>query len=184
MKDDKIKIFAISGSLRPNSSVSAVLRVVAGLVPDNADFKIFTGLEAIPAFNNSSELPETMNEFINSIAASDAVFFCIPEYALGVPGALKNALDWTVATTAFSFKPVALITAASGGEKAHAAFSLTLTALGSKISEDTKLLIPFIRTKLNEKGEVKDITTLNEIKKVIGALMQNVESGKLTNSQT
>ena len=182
MTQNKIKIFAILGSLRPNSSASAVLRVVANLVPDYADFKIFTGLEAIPAFNDSDEIPATVTDFINRIAEADAIFFCIPEYALGVPGALKNALDWTVATTAFSFKPVAPITAASGGEKAHAALSLTLTALGTKISEDTKLLISFIRTKINEKGEVKDIPTSDAIKKVVDALIQTVGSEKLINS--
>jgi chromate reductase len=175
MTQNKIKIFAISGSLRPNSSASAVLRVVGNLVPDNACFEIFSGLEEIPAFNDSSQIPIAVANFIKFITEADAVFFCIPEYALGVPGALKNALDWTVSSTSFSFKPVALITAASGGEKAHAALSLTLTALGTKISEDTKLLIPFIRTKLNEKGEVKDVATLDAIKKVIGTLIQTVE---------
>ncbi len=182
MTDNKIKIFAVSGSLRPSSSASAVLRFVASLVPDHADFTIFTGLEAIPAFNDNNEVPESVNDFINKIKESDAVFFCIPEYALGVPGALKNALDWTVATTAFSFKPAALITAASGGDKAHAAFSLTLTALGTNISEETKLLVPFIRTKLNEKNEVKDIQTSDQIKRVIDALIQTVEAGKLINT--
>jgi chromate reductase len=176
MEQNKIKIFAISGSLRPGSSASAVLRVVGNLVSDDADFKIFNGLEKIPAFNDSNEIPESVQNFINLIIEADAVFFCIPEYALGVPGALKNALDWTVASTAFSFKPVALITAASGGEKAHAAFSLTLTALGTKISEETKLLISFIRTKLNEAGEVKDVATLEAIKKIIASLIQTVKA--------
>lgn len=179
MTQNKIKIFAISGSLRPNSSASAVLRVVASLVPDYADFKIYTGLDAIPAFNDSNEIPATVTDFVHRITQADAIFFCIPEYALGVPGALKNALDWTVATTAFSFKPAALITAASGGEKAHEAFSLTLTALGTKISDATKLLIPFIRTRLNEKGEVKDSATKGAIKNVVNALIQTVESEKL-----
>jgi chromate reductase, NAD(P)H dehydrogenase (quinone) len=175
MMQQKIKIFAVSGSLRPVSSASNVLKVVGNLVPAYVSFEIFTGLEKIPAFNDSNEIPTPVVDFIKQITNADAVFFCIPEYALGVPGALKNALDWTVASTAFSFKPVALITAASGGEKAHAAFSLTLTALGTKIADDTKLLISFIRTKLNENGEVKDMATLDAIKKVINSLIQIVE---------
>jgi chromate reductase len=178
MPQNKIKIFGISGSLRPNSSASAVLGFVSNLVPDYAEFNTFSGLEAIPAFNDSREIPAAVSDFINLISEADAIVFCIPEYALGVPGALKNALDWTVATTAFSFKPVALITAASGGEKAHEAFSLTLTALGTKISKDTKLLISFIRTKLNENGEVKDIATSDAIRKVIDALIQTVQSAR------
>ncbi len=178
MTQNKIKIFGISGSLRPFSSASAVLEVVAHLMPDYIEFKIFSGLEAIPAFNDSREIPATVTGFINLISEADAIFFCIPEYALGVPGALKNALDWTAATTAFSLKPVALITAASGGEQAHAAFSLTLTALGTKISKDTKLLISFIRTKLTENGKINDTATLDSIRRVIDALIQTVHSNK------
>jgi NAD(P)H-dependent FMN reductase len=176
MTREKIKILAISGSLRPSSSASAVLRIVADLVTDQVDFNIYNGIGNIPAFDDSSQVLAEVNNFINLISEADGVFFCIPEYAFGVPGALKNALDWTVASTAFTDKPVALITAASGGEKAHAAFALTLTALGSRISEETKLLIPFIRTKLNEKGEMTDLATLISIKWVINVLLQTVGS--------
>ena len=176
--ENKIKIVAISGSLRPSSSASAVLRVVAGLVSSQVDFNIFTGLGEIPPFNDSNEVPIPVANFIEHIRKADGVFFCIPEYAFGVPGALKNALDWTVSSTAFSDKPVALITAASSGEKAHAALLLTLSALGTKISEGATLLISFVRSKLNENGEVDDIPTLNAIKKLIGEFIQTIESSQ------
>ena len=100
--------------------------MVAGLVPGQVEFTIYNGLAGIPAFNDSNEMPEPVAEFIKLLSEADGVFFCIPEYAFGVPGALKNALDWTVSSsTAFPDKPVALITAATGGDKAHAAFLLT-----------------------------------------------------------
>lgn len=177
MNKQKIKILGISGSLRPNSSASAILNIVAKLVPAHNDFTIYRGLAAIPAFDDSGTNPKPVQEFIDLITAADAVFFCIPEYAFGVPGALKNALDWTVATTAFSDKPVALITAASSGDKAHAALSLTLQAIGTKMNENSKLLIPFIRTKLDQNNEVKDSTTLDSIRRVIDSLMQTIEDG-------
>jgi NAD(P)H-dependent FMN reductase len=177
-----INILGISGSLRQGSSASAVLRLVGSLFPDQVDFQIYTGIGKIPAFDDSNHTPARASDFIDRIAKADAVFFCIPEYAFGAPGALKNALDWTVATTAFSDKPVALITAASGGEKAHASLALTLTALGTRIKEETKLLIPFIRTKINEKGEIRDPEILISIKEVIQALLQVVDSVHLINS--
>ncbi len=176
----KIKILGISGSLRPISSAGTVLKIVTDGVPDYVDFKIFSGLRDIPAFDDRHELPLTAKNFIQQVSDADAVLFCIPEYAFGVPGALKNALDWTVSSTAFSDKPVALITAASNGEKAHASMALTLGALGSIISEQTKLLIPFIKTKLDEKGQLTDGDVLNSIKWVIHALLQGVESSKIT----
>jgi chromate reductase len=174
MIENKIRILGISGSLRKSSSASAILRLVGNLFPDQVEFNIYEELEKIPAFDDGRLILVPVANFIKRIADSDAVFFCIPEYAFGVPGALKNALDWTVSTTVFSDKPVALITAASGGEKAHAALTFTLTALGTKITDDTKLLISFVRTKLDENGIVKDVVTLNSIQSVIQALIFTV----------
>src|SRR6187401_3646323 len=171
----KIKILGISGSLRSNSSATAILNVVSGLVPGNVEFTIYYGLAEIPAFNDSNEIPEPVAHFINLLSEADGVFFCIPEYAFGVPGALKNALDWTVSSsTAFPDKPVALITAATGGDKAHAAFLLTLKAMSSKIPDGATLLLSFIRSKLNEKNEIKDIGTLDSIRAVINSLIDSI----------
>ena len=173
----KIKILGISGSLRSNSSATAILNIVAGLVPQNVEFNIYNGVAEIPAFNDSNEIPEPVAHFIQLLSAADGVFFCIPEYAFGVPGALKNALDWTVSSsTAFPDKPVALITAATGGDKAHAAFLLTLKAMSSKIPEGATLLLSFIRSKLNEKNEVKDMATLDSIKVVINSLIDELQN--------
>ena len=172
----KIKIIGISGSLRSNSSASAILNIVAGLVPEQVEFTIYNGLAEIPAFNDSNEIPRPVEEFIQLISQADGVFFVIPEYAFGVPGALKNALDWTVSSSiAFPGKPVALITAATGGDKAHTAFLLTLKAISTKIPEGATLLLSFIRSKLNEKNEVKDIATLESIKSVINSLIDAIE---------
>ena len=173
----KIKILGISGSLRSNSSASAILNIVGNLVPQNVEFTIYNGLAEIPAFNDSNEIPEPVALFIKLLSESDGVFFCIPEYAFGVPGALKNALDWTVSSsTAFPDKPVALITAATGGDKAHAAFLLTLKAISSKIPEGATLLLSFIRSKLNEKNEVNDMATMDQIRTVINSLIDSIEN--------
>jgi len=173
----KIKILGISGSLRANSSASAVLNVVAGLVPEQVEFTIYNGLAEIPAFNDSNEIPGTVEAFIKLLSDADGVFFVIPEYAFGVPGALKNALDWTVSSsTAFPDKPVALITAATGGDKAHAAFLLTLKAMSSKIPDGATLLLSFIRSKLNEKNEVNDMATMDQIRTVINSLIDSIEN--------
>ena len=173
----KIKILGISGSLRSNSSASAILNIVAGLVPGQVEFTIYSELAGIPAFNDSNEIPQTVEAFIKLLSDADGVFFVIPEYAFGVPGALKNALDWTVfSSTAFPDKPVALITAATGGDKAQAAFLLTLKAMNSKIPEGATLLISFIRSKLNDKNEVKDSATLESINGVINSLIDSIQN--------
>jgi chromate reductase, NAD(P)H dehydrogenase (quinone) len=176
MIKQQINILGISGSLRSNSSASAILNVVAGLVPVHVKFTIYSALAGIPAFNDSNEIPEPVAEFITLLSQADGVFFVIPEYAFGVPGALKNALDWTVSSsTAFPGKPVALITAATGGDKAHAAFLLTLKAINAKLPEGAVLLLSFIRAKLNEKNEVKDVEILSSIKAVVNSLIESIE---------
>jgi chromate reductase, NAD(P)H dehydrogenase (quinone) len=174
MKNKKMSILAISGSLRPNSSASALLKLIGGLFPNEVEYKIFEGLAGIPAFDDSNPFPEPVTDFIQHIGEADAVLFCIPEYAFGVPGALKNALDWTVSTTIFSDKAVGLITAASDGRKAHAAMSLTLTALGTGLSEETQLLIPSVRTKWNEKGEFNNPATEIQLKQLTHSLLEKV----------
>ncbi|MEO6000250.1 MAG: NADPH-dependent FMN reductase [Chitinophagaceae bacterium] len=119
----------------PGSSASAVLKVASKLFPKYVDFTISEGLQTIPAFTDSNDVPPPLTKFIQLIAEADAVFLCTPEYAFGASGILKNAPDWTVSSIAFYDKPDALITAASFGDKAHAALTLTLTALVLKYLE-------------------------------------------------
>jgi NAD(P)H-dependent FMN reductase len=91
---------------------------------------------------------------------------CTPEYAFGVPGTLKNALDWTVGTGELNDKPVSAISASplnSGGSNALASLLLTLTALGTKKNDASALSIPNVKVKIVD-GRVTDAHTLNELK--------------------
>ena len=178
MKEKSIKILGISGSLRKGSSASAMLEIISGMMPEWVRFHIYTGIGEIPAFDDRPDIPFPVAGFIKQIEESDGVFFCIPEYAFGVPGALKNALDWTVSTTAFSNKPVALITAASQGQKAHEALLNTLTALGTGLSEDSTFLISFVRSKLDGQNNIKDASTLHAVKQVAASFLKRLEKKK------
>ena len=172
MNTKRIKIIGISGSLRTDSSATKILTEAGGLFPANVTFEIYSHLETIPAFNDSNIIPPVVNNFIELITNADGILFCIPEYAFGVPGALKNALDWTVSSTAFTDKPVGLITAASSGDKAHAALLLTLSALGTKMSANSSLLIPFIRTKIGPGGKISDPELLKAVQLTADTLIQ------------
>ena len=89
---------------------------------------------------------------------------------MGVPGTLKNAIDWTVSSMEFSKKPVALITASLSGEKAHASLLGTLLIIESKMTVDTQLLIPGIKSKIDEQGNITDQLTLGLVNKLIQSL--------------
>lgn len=168
----KTRILGIPGSLRTNSSSHAILRAAAGMMPHDIEFTIYDGVGSLPHFDDTEN--EQVSGFRNLLRTADAVFICTPEYAFGVPGSLKNALDWTVSSGDFDQKPVALITASSVGEKGHAAMLQILTAISARIPEGATLLISFIRAKLNEKGEIKDAATENAVRSVVLSLLSSL----------
>jgi chromate reductase, NAD(P)H dehydrogenase (quinone) len=176
----KLKVLGISGSLRATSSNNTVMRIVAGMMPENVDFKIYEGLSGLPHFNDSTIIPAAVKDFHAILKEADAVFICTPEYAFGVPGSLKNALDWTVGTGDFVNKPVALVTASSAGDKGHASLLHTLTAISADIVEGGTLLISFIRSKLNDKGQISDASTYHALQTVVDSLLKSVTRSKET----
>ncbi len=171
MSANKIKILAVCGSLRPNSSNEKILENIERMIPDNVDFFTYKGLGNLPQFDDPEQTPDTVNSWRKLITDADAVLICTPEYAFGVPGALKNALDWTVGSGELVNKPLALITASTGGEKAHAAFLQIFTALSAKIPVHGALLISYVRSKLNAAGEITDIKTKEAVNAVLTALI-------------
>jgi NAD(P)H-dependent FMN reductase len=181
MVDKKISIVAISGSIRPHSSNRAVIDVAQACLGDRVDFTVYESIDKLPFFNDSKEdIPEVTN-FRDTLKWADGILLCSPEYAFGVPGVLKNALEWTVATGELGYKPVALITAATGGDKAHASLLLTLSALSANVAEDAKLLISFIRAKMNAAGLVTDEATLQAIYVVADALVRVIKEQETVN---
>lgn len=175
-QNNKPVIVAISGSLRSNSSNSTVIQLAAELLKEKAEVIIYNGLGQLPHFDDSKEPNEAVTAFRKILKESDGVLICSPEYAFGVPGSLKNALDWTVSSGELVYKPLALITAATGGDKAHAALLNTFTALSTNVTEDTSLLISYIRSKMNAEGMIIDTTTIVSIKNVTNALLELIKT--------
>lgn len=173
----EIKILAIVGSLRATSSNHVVVKHLARLVPDDVDFQVYDGMGKLPLFDDSETTPPAVQDLRDQLKAADGVLICTPEYAFGVPGALKNALDWTVSSAELVNKPVALITASTGGEKAHAALLYILEALSARVAEDARLLISFIRAKLKN-GEVSDADTLRALNAVLAAIIREARLSK------
>lgn len=167
-----INILAISGSLRSNSSNNAVLNLAAQLAPPGVRFNIYSGLSTLPHFDDSKEPSPEVTAWRQQLREADGIFICSPEYAFGVPGSLKNALDWTVSSGELVYKPLALVTAATGGDKAHAALLLTFTALSADIPESSRLLVPYIRSKMNDKNEITDPATIESVRSVIASLVE------------
>ncbi|MDR6568574.1 NAD(P)H-dependent FMN reductase [Chitinophaga ginsengisegetis] len=170
-----IKLLAICGSTRQSSSNHHLIKAITELGAGKFTVQLLDSLTAIPHFNpdldmDAGSAPEAVQHFRAQLAAADAVLICTPEYAIGVPGTLKNAIDWTVSSMHFSQKPVALITAGTSGHKAHQSLLGTLLIIESKIAEDAQLVISSVRTKVNGEGVITDADTETQVRKLIDAL--------------
>lgn len=116
-------ILGISGSLRAGSYNTALLRAAAGLMPAGATLEIAT-LHGIPLYDGDVEaregLPPAVQALKDRVVAADALLLATPEYNNGVPGVLKNAIDWlsrpaSDISRVFGGRPVAVIGASPGG---------------------------------------------------------------------
>jgi len=132
-----MKIIAICGSLRAQSSNLALLRVAATIA---AEVEIYEGLANLPHFNPDDDVegatpPRAVAELRTMLASADGILISSPEYAHGVPGSLKNALDWLVSDGALVDKPVAVINASPvGGEFARDSLVETLTTMNWRVT--------------------------------------------------
>lgn len=105
-----LSIVALSGSLRKKSTHTRLLQEVGHLAGPDVSFALFDGLEDLPAFNpdRSSSTSAQAEKWIALVRHADVLMVSSPEYAHGIPGALKNALDWLVGEDAFIEKPFCL----------------------------------------------------------------------------
>lgn len=171
-------IVAISGSTRAASSNLAILKTIASRYQNSLNVKIFNQIDELPHFNSDLEeehLPEKIREFRAEIEGVEGIIFCTPEYVFSLPGSLKNALEWTVSSSTFSQKPVAIIVAAAAGEKTMESLTLILETIGAKVTDGAKLLIKGGRGKIGEDGLVNDKALLQNLDRLVAAFISSME---------
>jgi NAD(P)H-dependent FMN reductase len=143
---NQLQLFAISGSLRASSRNTALLQAVQQLAPAPIHVTLFSELAQIPPFNpdlNVDEYP-VLARLRDQIIAADGLIIASPEYAHGVSGVLKNALDWLVGTEAFVHKPVIMLNAAPRAQHAFAALKETLLLMSVHWIDSASVTIPVI----------------------------------------
>jgi NAD(P)H-dependent FMN reductase len=147
-----MKILAISGSLRAASLNSALLRVVARLAPLDMRVELYQGMGTLPLFNPDLEesVPAPVADLRAQILNADALIIASPEYAHGVTGVMKNALDWMVSCEAFVHKPVVLLNASSRAVHAQAALRETVMMMSARIVEEASITVPILGSHLSE----------------------------------
>lgn len=154
-----MRILAICGSLRARSSNLAALEAAARLAPPPLAISLYRGLADLPHFNpdlDTEQLPEPVTALRHAIGAASGLIICSPEYARGVAGAMKNALDWLVSSTEFPGKRIAVINASPRASHADAALRLTLQTMSAEIVEDASITLPLLGRNLDAEGIVAD----------------------------
>jgi NAD(P)H-dependent FMN reductase len=109
-----VRIVGVSGSLKESSGNSELLRELAARAVELA---VWNGLGTLPHFTPDDDGGAPVASLRAAVAGADAVLVATPEYAGGMPGALKNALDWLVGTGELYGKPVAVVSAAPSPER-------------------------------------------------------------------
>ncbi len=134
-----MRILAISGSLRAKSSTTRLLAKLASMTP-NVD--LYDHLADLPHFNPDVEEvapPPIALDLRARVGAADALVISSPEYAHGVPGCMKNALDWLVGGPEMIDKPVVLINAAPWSSHAQASLKETIRTMSALVIADVDI---------------------------------------------
>lgn len=163
--------------MRAASLNSAVLRVAASLSHAEAQVRIYNGLADLPHFNPDLEGKEAaaVLDLRRQLRDADAVLIACPEYAHGLPGAFKNALDWVVASGEFVYKPVALINLFERSTWAPALLKETLAMMTATIVEPASITLQLASNKLDEEFILADDKIMQSLRASLSALIQAIQ---------
>ncbi|MES2935744.1 MAG: NADPH-dependent FMN reductase [Pseudomonadota bacterium] len=180
-----MKIIALSGSLRRLSFNSALLRATAALAAPVMDITIYPGIGDLPHFNPDIEAdaegnpPAIAADFRAQVAAADGVLIACPEYAHGVPGAFKNALDWLVGSQIIGAKPVALFNAAPRASHAQAALAEIITVMGWDIVAEASIALPPSGKNLDQAGLLANQEICDLLRAAMAAFAEGIVQRRL-----
>ncbi|HSA79633.1 MAG TPA: NADPH-dependent FMN reductase [Geminicoccaceae bacterium] len=174
---DRISVLGIAGSLRQGSYNKAALRAAIELAPPGMTIEIFD-LAPIQLYNEDVKqrgFPPSEQEFRERIRAADALLIVTPEYNRGVPGVLKNAIDWASRPPdqPFSGKPAAILGASPGMiGTAVAQYELRryLGILNAVVMNTPSVMINNAAEKFDAQGRLTDQPTREVIGRALQAL--------------
>jgi chromate reductase len=180
---DTVRILGISGSLRKVSFSTALLKILAHRAAPAVDLRVVT-LEDIPFYNEDLDVAPgipSVTALKQAVAASDAVLFSTPEYNHGIPGVLKNALDWLsrpVFNSCFKDKPVSIITSSmafTGGVRAQYQLRETLISMHAHLVTGPEVVVGSVHQKFSN-GIYNDEAGLDFMLKSLARLRESAIS--------
>lgn len=174
-----MRLVILSGSLRRGSWNTALAHTLAELAPADWEAKVATPA-GIPVYDGDVEaeegIPDAVASLKDQVAAADGLVLVTPEYNQGVPGTLKNAIDWMTRPPSdigrvFASKPVALCGASpsSGGTRsAQYAWLPILRALKTRLYSEKTVVLANAGDQIDEQGRMSG----EDARKRAGALIE------------
>jgi len=175
-----IQILAISGSLRRLSSNTALLESAIALAPQQVEIRLYNGLGQLPHFNpdlESTDLP-AVTDLKAQIKWADGLLISSPEYAHGVPGVLKNALDWLVSGEEFVGQAIALFNASPRATHAQASLMEIITTMAGQIISEACITVPLLGKHLDADGIVADASSSTLIQTALMTFADTIRQTK------
>ena len=143
-----MKLLAISGSARGQSTNTAILRALANLAPSSVTIEVFAEIGDLPVFSPDREgdaTPPAVRAFQQKIADADGLIIASPEYVRTLPGGLKNAIDWLVSGEHVIGKPIALAHASHRGDDMLQTLRIVLSTISSNFNPGIFLRVPVMK---------------------------------------
>ncbi|HYA30225.1 MAG TPA: NADPH-dependent FMN reductase [Acidobacteriota bacterium] len=174
-----IIVAGICGSLREGSLNRGLLRAAVELAPAGMEIQIYTRLGDIPPYNDDVFLtgdPEPVADLKKFIGGADAILISTPEYNYGVPGVLKNAVDWAsrpAGKSVLNRKPAALMGCSpglGGTIRAQHALRQSFVFTDTQIMSQPEIKIPSAAPLFDASSKLTDENTRQHVKKFLDAL--------------
>jgi chromate reductase len=174
-----MKLLGIAGSLRKSSFNRGLLRAARELLPADVELAEFD-IRGVPFYDGDVEAagdPEPVVALKDAIREADALLIATPEYNRGIPGGLKNAIDWASRPplgSPLAGKPVALLGASTGrGGTALAQQQLrqALEFPRAFVLDEPQVLVPEAYLRFDQHGELVDETTRAEVAELLDTLV-------------
>ena len=178
-----MQILAVSGSLRAVSKNTALLEAARLLAPPGVEISPYPGLDTLPHFNpdlytaDGRGGPETVADWRARVARADGLLISTPEYAHGLPGALKNGLDWLVSSVDFPGKPVALLGASALSVHAPAQLTEILRTMSARLVDEASVTIPLLGPPLDAATIAADPALASPLRAALEAFARAIEEG-------
>lgn len=174
-----LRVFGIAGSLRVGSFNRALLHAARALAPAGMEIVVFDGLREIPPYDadvDAAGEPAPVAALRRAIRDADALLFATPEYNYGVPGVLKNGIDWAsrpAGRAALQRKPAGILgatTGASGAIRAQLALRQCFNFTETYAMLRPEIFVAHAAQKFDAAGELTDEATREHLRKFLAAL--------------